>query len=161
MPITKWPNKGTVEEALIGNANLVKLACESRNMRNKLKSQSFESTCPTKEENQSARPIVTDILLRTNDRLTIKVEVQCLLHSKLWCEEVRSFVDRMGTCHPDARWRSATPEDVDLAVELTLSFFVRLERLIESRIQTTKKNHWVWSFARDNFSTMPRAILLQ
>ena len=53
MKIIKWPNKGTVEEALLGNVNLVKLAYESRNMSNKLKKVTFESLCPTKEKNES------------------------------------------------------------------------------------------------------------
>ena len=140
---------------------MIKLAFDSRNHATKLKLQSFENTCPTKEGNQSARPIVAEISLRTNDRLTIKVEVEGMLHDKLWCEEVWSFVDHMDMCHPDEKWRNITLENNNLAVELTLSLFVRLERLIESRVQTTKKNHWAWNFARDNFATMSRAIALQ
>ena len=67
MPIAKCPNKGTVEEALIGHLNLIKLAFDSRKSTTKLNSRSFEEMFPTKEENKPARPIVSDIMIRTND----------------------------------------------------------------------------------------------
>ena len=51
--------------------------------------------------------------------------------------------------------------DVELAVELTFSLLVRLERLIDSRVKITKKKHWVWNFVRDNIVTMSCAIVLQ
>ena len=63
MFVNKWPSKGTVEEDLIGNLNLIKLNCDSRKLRSKLRSQFFEEIFPAKEENESASPIVRDVLL--------------------------------------------------------------------------------------------------
>ena len=97
MSITKWPNKGTIEEALIGNINLIKLAFDSRNLTTKLKSRSFDEMIPAKEENNPARSTVSDILLRSSGRLTVEIEVEGMLHNYHWCEEVWNFVDRSST----------------------------------------------------------------
>ena len=107
----------------------------------KLKFRFFKETLPTKEETKTAHPIVSGVLLRGSDRLTIEVEVEGVLRDNYWSEEAWSFADCMGPCYPDTKWREMTLADVNLAVELTLSLLATLERLTEPWAQATKKNH--------------------
>ena len=106
----------------------------------KLKSRSFEETLPTKKESESTYPIVSDILLRTNDRIAMEIEVEGMLYDERWYEEAWSLEDHTDTCYPDVKWREVPLTDVEVAAELTLSLLVILEHLIESRVQVTKKN---------------------
>ena len=79
------------------------------------------------------------------------IEVEGMLRDDDWCKEVWRFVDHADAYYPDVKWRDTTLAEMELAVELTLSLLVRLERSIESRVQIAKKNHWAWNFTTINF----------
>ena len=71
------------------------------------------------------------------------------------------LADYADAFHDDVKCKETTLQHVELAEELILSLLVRLESLIESRTQITKKMHRVWNFSRDNAATMSRVIALQ
>ena len=54
-----------------------------------------------------------------------------------------------------------TDFDFNLAKELNILFLVRIESLIQSRVQLSKKKHWHWKFSRNNFLTMSFVIYLE
>ena len=51
--------------------------------------------------------------------------------------------------------------DAKMVAGLSALFLIRLERLAHSRAQLTRKTHWVWDFARDDFVTMSCIIVPQ
>jgi len=159
--INKWPNKGTLAEAMNGNLNLIKLAFDSRNECSKLILKTFNEIFPNQGIEKFAKPLVNEVLLRRNDKNEIKMRVEKMILDDEWRKDVWNFIDSMGVFSPDDKLRNGHTHDVELAVEMHYAFLVRLEHLINNRVLITKKKHWVWDFVRDNILTMSCIIILQ
>ena len=161
MKLSKWPNKESVDEAINGNLNLIKLAFDSRNNSNKLKLKSFNSMFPHVAEDQVHFPLVKEMSLGTEEKNEVKLNEDKFLKNESWRNDVWMFVDDMDVHDPNAKHRITDDYDSELAVELNSTLLVRLEKLIDSRVQNAKKKHWGWDFVRDNLITMSCVIVLQ
>lgn len=140
MNLAKWPNKGSIIEALEGKTNIIKLAHECRTKPNALVLPPFDQVFPGDEDPHYSKPIIKTILMMKNKKGEISNQVRSIILDAHWRNGVWGFIDHMGFISDETKNAVADENMISLVTELQAAFVFRLEHLINTRVKFTKKN---------------------
>ena len=117
LSLTKWPNKGNVDDAINGTFNLIKLAFDSRNKNNQLSLQSFDKLfLDNSSEYNNGSLIVYEVHVDKFDGNKIKKDVEAILFDDNWCDNVWKFLDYNDKQSPDIKCRALSEYNLKFAV---------------------------------------------
>ena len=89
LSLTKWPNKGNVDNAINNTFNFIKLVFDSCNKNNQLSLRSFDELFPdNSSEYNDGSPIVYEVHINKFDSNKIKKDIEAILFDDNWRDNI-------------------------------------------------------------------------